>query len=64
MRILLIVVKLSQILLMEAGVDSSTLPVGMKLDSGLLTIARGCCWSSLGGLTLSPSSVLRGGGAQ
>ena len=48
----------------KAGVESSTLPVGMELDPGLRTIAWGCCWSSPGGLPLSPPPVLRAGGAQ
>ena len=45
----------------EAAVESSTLPVGMEVDSGLRTIAWGCCWSSPGGLPLSPPPVLRAG---
>ena len=55
--------KLSQIPLLEAGLKGSTLPVGMEVDSGLRTIAWGCCWSSPGALPLSPPPVPRAGGA-
>ena len=34
---------------MEAGVDSSTLPVGMELDSGLRTIAGAADGEAPGG---------------
>ena len=56
--------KLSKIPLLEAGVESSTLPVEMEHDSRLRTIAWGCCCSKPGGLPLSPPPALRAGGAQ
>ena len=46
-----------------AGVESSTSPVGMEVDSRVRMLAWGCCWGNPGGSPLSPPPRSGRGGA-